>query len=78
MFVGGGYDAGGDESRTVCMLMEYVRGYGGDEHYDYAQDNKKGYGVYMFDADNGDTFYGMQIQQTMEKVMILNMQHIMI
>src|SRR5690606_13851400 len=32
-------------------------GYAGYEHYNYQQDNKKGSGIYMFDADNGDLLW---------------------
>src|SRR5690606_34786228 len=56
MFVGGGYDAGGDNGDG--LYVNGIRtGYAGYEHYDYAQDNKKGSGVYMFDADNGDLLW---------------------
>lgn len=56
MFVGGGYDAGGDHGDGLSA--NGIRtGYAGYEHYNYAQDNKKGSGVYMFDADNGDLLW---------------------
>lgn len=56
MFVGGGYDAGGDHGNGLSA--NGIRtGYAGYEHYNYAQDNKKGSGVYMFDADNGDLLW---------------------
>ncbi len=56
MFVGGGYDAGGDNGDG--LYVNGIRtGYAGYEHYDYQQDNKKGSGVYMFDADNGDLLW---------------------
>ncbi|WP_340600705.1 pilus assembly protein [Acinetobacter sp. HZNU-JH01] len=44
MFVGGGYDAGGVDGNANT---------GGYESDTYNQTNKKGGGVYMFDADNG-------------------------
>lgn len=44
MFVGGGYDAGGDDGNSNA---------GGYERVDYEQTNKKGAGVYMFDAETG-------------------------
>lgn len=55
MFVGGGYDAGGDDgdARTNGVKGEYA-GYESDT---YNQTNKKGAGVYMFDADNGDLLW---------------------
>lgn len=55
MLVGGGYDAGGDDgdARTDGVKGEYA-GYESDA---YAQTNKKGAGVYMFDADNGDLLW---------------------
>lgn len=56
MFVGGGYDAGGDQGDG--LYANGIRtGYAGYEHYNYSQDNKKGSGVYMFDADNGDLLW---------------------
>ncbi|QTD59331.1 hypothetical protein [Acinetobacter towneri] len=56
MFVGGGYDAGGEQGDG--LYAHGIRtGYAGYEHYNYAQDNKKGSGVYMFDADNGDLLW---------------------
>ena len=56
MFVGGGYDAGGDHGDGLSA--NGVRtGYAGYEHYNYTQDNKKGSGVYMFDADSGDLLW---------------------
>ncbi|WP_434534020.1 pilus assembly protein [Acinetobacter guillouiae] len=55
MFVGGGYDAGGDDgdARTGGVKGAYA-GYESDS---YNQTNKKGGGVYMFDADNGDLLW---------------------
>lgn len=59
MFVGGGYDASGTvacaESETGVSLSAYSnKGY---ECPTYNQTNKKGAGVYMFDADNGDLLW---------------------
>lgn len=56
MFVGGGYDAGGDtgDGQYANGLRT---GYAGYENYNYQQTNKKGAGVYMFDADNGDLLW---------------------
>ncbi|MBJ9901229.1 hypothetical protein [Acinetobacter bereziniae] len=56
MFVGGGYDAGGDKG-DGSFANGIRTGYAGYEHYNYVQDNKKGSGVYMFDADNGDLLW---------------------
>lgn len=55
MFVGGGYDAGGDDgdARTNGVKGTYA----GYENHNYNQSNKKGGGVYMFDADNGDLLW---------------------
>ena len=55
MFVGGGYDAGGDDgdARTNGVKGPYA-GYESDT---YDQTNAKGGGVYMFDADNGDLLW---------------------
>ncbi|OTG96540.1 PilC/PilY family type IV pilus protein [Acinetobacter sp. ANC 3832] len=55
MFVGGGYDAGGDDgdARTGTIKGPYA-GYEGNG---YNQTNKKGGGVYMFDADTGDLLW---------------------
>lgn len=56
MFVGGGYDAGGDDGDG--LWVDGVRtGYAGYEHYDYQQENRRGAGVYMFDADNGNLLW---------------------
>jgi len=56
MFVGGGYDAGGDDGDG--LKSNGIRtGYAGYENYNYNQTNKKGSGVYMFDANNGDLLW---------------------
>lgn len=56
MFVGGGYDAGGDQGDG--LYADGIRtGYAGYEKYNYQQVNKKGSGVYMFDADTGDLLW---------------------
>ncbi|ENX09067.1 hypothetical protein [Acinetobacter courvalinii] len=56
MFVGGGYDAGGDDGDG--LKSNGIRtGYAGYENYNYNQTNKKGAGVYMFDANNGDLLW---------------------
>ncbi|MDM1018999.1 PilC/PilY family type IV pilus protein [Acinetobacter sp. VNK23] len=56
MFVGGGYDANG--ATVACNNsgdnMSKNLGY---ECKDYEQTNKKGAGVYMFDADNGNLLW---------------------
>ncbi|WP_130803485.1 PilC/PilY family type IV pilus protein [Acinetobacter ihumii] len=55
MFVGGGYDAGGDDGDA---RINGVKGaYSGYESDTYNQTNAKGGGVYMFDADNGDLLW---------------------
>lgn len=56
MFVGGGYDAGGDDGDGLWADGKRA-GYAGYEQYDYEQDNKKGAGIYMFDADSGDLLW---------------------
>lgn len=56
MFVGGGYDAGGDHGDGLWADGKRI-GYAGYEQYNYQQDNKKGAGVYMFDADTGDLLW---------------------
>lgn len=56
MFVGGGYDAGGDHGDG--LWVDGIRtGYAGYEKYNYKQANKKGSGVYMFDAATGDLLW---------------------
>lgn len=56
MFVGGGYDAGGDNGDG--LYSNNVRtGYAGYEQYNYTQSNGIGSGVYMFDAENGDLLW---------------------
>lgn len=56
MFVGGGYDAGGDNGDGT-WANGIRTGYAGYETYNYQQINKKGAGVYMFDADTGDLLW---------------------
>ncbi|NHB58073.1 hypothetical protein G9F32_08560 [Acinetobacter sp. 194] len=59
MFVGGGYDAGGDNGDGL-YTDGVRRGYAGYENYNYVQPsdgNNIGAGVYMFDADNGDLLW---------------------
>src|SRR5690606_6784429 len=56
MIVGDEYDAGGENGDG--LYAHGIRtGYAGYERYNYVQDNKKGSGVYMFDADNGDLLW---------------------
>lgn len=57
MFVGGGYDAGGDDGDGLYNANGVRTGYAGYEHYNYKQDNEIGAGVYMFDADNGELLW---------------------
>lgn len=52
MFVGGGYDAGGVKGDGLDASGNRIVN-GGYESDTYEQANKKGGGVYMFDADNG-------------------------
>lgn len=55
MFVGGGYDAGGDDGDAHTNGVKGA--YAGYESDTYNQTNAKGGGVYMFDADNGDLLW---------------------
>lgn len=55
MFVGGGYDAGGDDGDANTAGVKGI--YAGYESNTYNQKNKKGAGVYMFDAENGDLLW---------------------
>lgn len=70
MFVGGGYDAGGIDGNGLFDEQGRRTSFAGYEYYNYkqAQTNctandltcstgKKGSGVYMFDADNGDLLW---------------------
>ena len=57
MFVGGGYDAGGDDGNGIFDDNKIRTGYAGYEDYDYNQSNEIGSGVYMFDAENGDLLW---------------------
>lgn len=57
MFVGGGYDAGGDDGDGLFDENGVRTGYDGYEHFNYQQDNEVGAGVYMFDADNGELLW---------------------
>lgn len=55
MFVGGGYDAGGDDGDANT---NGVKGpYEGYESATYNPSRSKGAGIYMFDADNGDLLW---------------------
>ncbi len=62
MFVGGGYDAGGDDGDGL-KANNIRTGYAGYEQYNYKQENSTssnksiGAGVYMFDADTGDLLW---------------------
>lgn len=57
MFVGGGYDAGGDDGDGLYDASGVRKGYAGYEKYNHEQDNEIGAGVYMFDADNGELLW---------------------
>lgn len=56
MFVGGGYDAGGVNGNGLDASGNRVTN-GGYENPAYEQTNKKGAGVYMFDADDGSLLW---------------------
>lgn len=55
MFVGGGYDAGGDDGDARTNSVKGL--YAGYENDSYNPTKSKGAGVYMFDADNGDLLW---------------------
>lgn len=55
MFVGGGYDAGGTDGNGVTAGEN--KRYAGYENTDYDQTNKKGAGIYMFDAITGELLW---------------------
>ncbi|WP_111859211.1 PilC/PilY family type IV pilus protein [Acinetobacter sp. CFCC 10889] len=55
MFVGGGYDAGGDDGDAHTNNVKGL--YEGYEKATYNPSRSKGAGVYMFDADNGDLLW---------------------
>nr|WP_314371424.1 hypothetical protein [uncultured Acinetobacter sp.] len=71
MFIGGGYDAGGTDGNGLFDPQGHRTGFAGYEYYNYKQaqanctvvndltcsTGKKGSGVYMFDADNGDLLW---------------------
>lgn len=70
MFIGGGYDAGGTDGNGLFDAQGRRTGFAGYEYYNYKQaqtsctaddltcsTDKKGSGVYMFDADNGDLLW---------------------
>lgn len=70
MFIGGGYDAGGTDGNGLFDAQGRRTGFAGYEYYNYKQaqtsctasdltcsTGKKGSGVYMFDADNGDLLW---------------------
>ncbi len=57
MIVGGGYDAGGSYGDGLYSQNGIRTGYEGYEKHNYIQTNKRGAGVYMFDADNGDLLW---------------------
>lgn len=56
MFVGGGYDAGGVDGNGLDASGNRVTN-GGYENPAYEQTNKKGAGVYMFDANDGSLLW---------------------
>lgn len=56
MFVGGGYDAGGVNGDGLDASGNRVTN-GGYENPAYEQTNKKGAGVYMFDANDGSLLW---------------------
>ncbi|MCY6412390.1 pilus assembly protein PilY [Acinetobacter sp. VNH17] len=56
MFVGGGYDAGGVNGNGLDASGNRVTN-GGYENPAYEQTNKKGAGVYMFDANDGSLLW---------------------
>ncbi|AYO55807.1 PilC/PilY family type IV pilus protein [Acinetobacter wuhouensis] len=55
MFVGGGYDAGGDDGDAHTNGVKGL--YEGYESATYNPSRSKGAGIYMFDADNGDLLW---------------------
>jgi type IV pilus assembly protein PilY1 len=55
MFVGGGYDAGGDDGNAFVNGQRIP--YAGYESDTYNQTNKRGAGVYMFDALDGSLLW---------------------
>ncbi|MDM1246063.1 pilus assembly protein PilY [Acinetobacter sp. R933-2] len=55
MFVGGGYDAGGDDGDAHTNGVKGL--YSGYENANYNPSRSKGAGIYMFDADNGDLLW---------------------
>ena len=55
MFVGGGYDAGGDDGDAHTNGVKGL--YEGYENATYNPSRSKGAGIYMFDADNGDLLW---------------------
>lgn len=61
MFVGGGYDAGGADGNGTFDAQGNRTGYdptgNSYENPAYNQTNKRGAGVYMFDATNGDLLW---------------------
>ncbi|WP_151869779.1 pilus assembly protein [Acinetobacter sp. TUM15509] len=65
MFVGGGYDAGGADGKANN---------GGYESDTYEQTNKKGGGVYMFDADNGDLLWWASANATNTTTGVIGLQ----
>lgn len=63
MFVGGGYDAGGPQGNGNFSADRVRTGYAGYEQSNYNQTNKRGAGVYMFDANNGDLLWWASANQ---------------
>lgn len=57
IFVGGGYDAGGANGDGLFDSQGKRSGYEGYEKTDYQQNNKRGAGVYMFDATTGELLW---------------------
>ena len=57
MFVGGGYDAGGNDGDGYFNADGSRNSYGGFEENNYNQTNQKGAGIYMFDALTGQLLW---------------------
>ncbi|MBF7686177.1 pilus assembly protein PilY [Acinetobacter sp. B10A] len=69
MFVSGGYDAGGDDGNGTFEYSAGKRGkYTGYESPAYEQSNKKGAGVYMFDALTGELLWWASANQVPNNV----------
>lgn len=81
MFVGGGYDAGGENGDGLFDSSGVRTGYAGYENFNYKQENSAyakqniGSGVYMFDADSGELLWYADATQSTADAGVAHLSH---